>query len=212
MNKRIKNSARLVGEVVAKYPTDKVTIVTIKTTKETEKGKRVSFPKAVCFEKTKDQTKDINIGDFVIADCTIQANIRDEKIENQAMRTVAVNRIFKVDPNSENYHSVNAFRFFCRVIRINRVAENVAIARIFFFTNRAHYMTVVFKNDDVAVVDAFCNIAPEDRVILNGSIDTSKFKRKDGSIKYTEECVARSFLKLQKRNAAPVGENEEAAE
>ncbi len=202
MYNNVKNSARLVGEVVSKYSTDKVTILTIKTEKKDGDKVRISFPKAICFEKVKPQTDKIEIGDYVLADCTIQANQKDESIKNQSMRTVAVNHITKVNPSDERYRSINSFRFFCRVLKTTKLSDHVAIARIFFFTNRAHYMTVVFKNSDPERVESFCNIQPNEFVILNGAIETRKFTNKDGTTGYAEDCVARVFKKTQRKTKA----------
>lgn len=212
MQRKVKNSARLVGEVISKYATDKVVILTIKTEKKDGERTRISFPKAICFEKVKSQTNNIQAGDFVLVDCTVQANVRDESIPNQSMKTIAVNHITKVDPNDERYNSVNSLRFYCRVLRTNRINDHVAVAKIFFFTTRAHYMTVVFKNDSVEAVDDFCSLQPNEYVILNGSIDTKKYIAKDGSTKYSEDCVIRNFRRTirSKSSADSISENAEA--
>lgn len=196
MYKKVKNSARFVGEVVAKYPTSAVTILTIKTVLGENK---YSFPKVICFERVKPQADKIEVGDHVLVDCAIQSNKRDESIKNQSMRTIAANHIIKVDPNGERYRPTNAFRFFCRVLSTNKINDHVVLARIFFFTNRAHYMTVVFKSDDTDKIDEFCNIETNQPVILNGSVETKRFRRKDGELKYTEDCVVRSFAKVRIR-------------
>lgn len=210
MKNNVKNSARLVGEVVNKHSTDKVTILTIKTIKEINGKERICFPKAICFERVKPQADNLEIGDYALLDCTIQANERDESIKNQSMRTIAVNHITKVDAADERYHSVNAFRFYCRVRNIKRINDNVAVARIFFFTTRAHYMNIVFKHNNPDIVNAFCSLSPYQNVIINGSIETGKYTRKDGSNKYTEDCVARSFRVVERRSRNTETEAENA--
>lgn len=200
-NKRIKNSARIVGEIVNLYPTDKVTYLTIKTEKKESERTRISFPKVICFEKTKPFADELKVGDYIFAECTIQSSKRDETIENQSMRATAVNRIFKVDPNDERYHSVNVFRFFCRPIKFNRINEHVATARISFFTNRIHYMTVVYRNADSTKVDAFCNMPLNNPCILSGSITTSRYRKTDGTIKYREDLSVSSFGVVKTKNA-----------
>lgn len=207
----IKNSARLVGEVVSSHSTDKVTILTIKTEKKDEEKTKFSFPKAICFEKVKPQADKIEIGDHVLVDCTIQSNKRDENIKNQAMRTITVNHISKVDPSDERYHSVNAFKFFCKIININRVNEHVATARITFYTTRAHYLTVVYKNADIAKVDEFCNLPLYEYYVLFGSIETKKFPRKDGSVKFTEDCVISSYSRVKRKTSANTSDKKEDA-
>lgn len=199
-NKKIKNSARIVGEIVNLYPTDKVTYLTIKTIKKENERTRISFPRVICFEKTKPFADKLKVGDFVFVECTIQSSKRDETIQNQSMRATAVNRIFKVDQNNERYHSVNVFRFFCRPIRFNRINEHVATARITFFTNRVHYITVVYRNADIAKVDAFCNMPINNPCILSGSIITNKFVRSNGTVKYTEDLVVSSFGVVKSKN------------
>lgn len=200
-NKRIKNSARIVGEIVNIYPTDKVTYLTIKTEKKENERTRISFPKVICFEKTKPFADELKVGDCVFIECTIQSSKRDETIKNQSMRATAVNRIFKVDPNDERYHSVNVFRFFCRPIKFNRINEHVATARISFFTNRIHYMTVVYRNADSTKVDAFCNMPLNNPCILSGSITTSRHKKSDGTIRYREDLSVSSFGVVKTKDA-----------
>lgn len=209
MKNNVKNSARFVGEVINKHSTDKVTILTIKTIKEVDGKERINFPKAICFERVKPQADALEVGDYALVDCTIQSNERDRSIANQSMRTIAANHISKVDPNDDRYHSVNAFKFFCRVLSTRKASANVAIARIFFFTNRAHYMTVVFKHSDPETVNAFCALAPNQYVILNGAIETGRYVRKDESVKYTEDCVVRSFRVIERKtNVANAEANE----
>lgn len=207
---KVKNSARLVGEVVSTYPAEKVTIMTIKTERKDGDRTTYSFPKAVCFDKTKAQADKIQVGDHVLVNCTIQSNKRDEKIKNQSLRTIAVNHISRVDPADERYHSVNSFRFYCRILRINRINKHFASARITFYTNRVHYITVVFKDDDEKKVDEFCSLPLNSPCVLLGSIDTKKYIRKDGTIKYTEDCTVRNFYEVKpKKNTSEIEKSAE---
>lgn len=209
MNYAVKNSARLVGEVVNKFSTDKVTILTVNTGRGAYAHD--NFPKAVCFEKVKPIADQIQIGDKVLLNCTIQANKRNEAIQNQAMRTIAVNHVRKIRDDDERYHPVNQFSFRCRIVSTRRISRYLATARIFFYTTKPNYMIVAYRGETQEDVDAFCEISSNDYVQLSGSIETNRLRNQDGSWRYTEDCVVNSYRVFErKRNNANAASSADA--
>lgn len=198
---KVKNSARLVGEVVSVYPTEKVTILTIKTERKDGDKTYFSYPKVICFDKVKPQADKICVGDHVLVNCTIQSNKRDENIKNQSLRTIAVNHISKVDPTDERYRSVNSFRFVCRILKADRIRENLVVARITYYTNRVHYVTVVYKDDNADNIEKFLSLPINAPCVLQGSIDTKKYVRKDGAVRYTEDYTVHNFFAVSRRTS-----------
>lgn len=189
--RRINNRVRLAGKITNIYFGDKTTTMIIDTGLSKD-GKHNNFPRVVAFEKILGVTSHYKAGDYVLIDATMQANKNTEK-KDYPPRTIAVNHIGRLNPESPKYHNVNSFDFYGRLISTKKISANEAIAKIRIYTNQANYITVHFKNDNESLVDKFVEIEANAYVHLVGQIETSRFIDEDGKYHYPDKLVVYRF-------------------
>lgn len=199
-NTEVTNGVRFAGKIVGKQDTGKTVIISLDTgaVKGSEEN---NFPQVVVFQKIKAFTENLNIGDFVLIDATVQSNPRNEDKPYFNPRTMAVNHITKI--NRERY--INRFNFFGRALKVEKLSDTSAIAKIKLRAGKDNFIKIYFEGTESDVND-FVNLRARDFVYFNGHIAaTYPFNTFTENRFYADKCICTGFkvLSVQKSPSKP---------
>jgi len=187
--RRVNNSVKLAGRISYLKIFDKSAIMTIDTGPN-KNGFHNNFPNTVCFEKVLPIVAKYQVGDYVKVDATMQGNKPNDK---NPTRTIAVNHIGRVNPNAENYHTTNRFDFYGRLVKIEKIDDKHAKAKMCIYTGKQNYITVHFESENEDDLKSFCNIDSKSFIYTSGEIETKTSRNENGKREYHDKLSIRYF-------------------
>ena len=194
MARRVNNQVRLAGQIAYIHFGEKAATVVINTGLSND-GVHSNYPRAVVFDKVLDVAHGFNVGDYVLVDATMQDN---RAMPNLPPRTIAVNHMVKLNPDSPRYHTVNRFDFYGRILKTDRTGDNKAKAVVGIYTGRQmNYITVHFESDNAEELDRFCSLNKSQFVHLNGQIKTNRVLTTEDKILFVDKLVVNRYRVLK---------------
>ena len=186
--RRVNNKVRLAGQIVYIRFFDKTATVVVNTGLS-EDGIHSNYPRAVVFYIFLSVAHGFKVGDYVLIDATMQDNRANA---NLPPRTIAVNHMVRLNPESSEYHTANRFDFWCHVINIQKVSDNKAKATAVIYTGQLNYITIYYEAEPEKI-DEFCEINNKNYVHLTGQIRTNRVLTSEGKIEFFDKLLVSDF-------------------
>ena len=184
---RVNNKARFAGKVIHIRKENNFTSMIINTGPE-EGSLHHNTPRVVAFEKVLPFLSNIEVGDYVLVDATIQSN----RGNPATPRTFAVNHVSKLNPDTENYKSVNRFNLNGKLLNPEKIGKNIIKARVLVRGNQTNFLTVHLYSQNTDEIERLMS-AEGKLVFLTGTVETDKDFDKDGTIRRYERLSIKRF-------------------
>lgn len=187
--RRVNNQVRLAGQIAYIRFYDKIATIVVNTGLSDD-GVHSNYPKAIVFDKILNVAHKFQVGDYVLIDATMQGNKANT---NLPPRTIAVNHIVKLDPESPKYHTANSFNFWGRIVNSKKTDDGKVKATIAIYTGQPNYITVYFESDNKDKIDEFCSLTKDNYVHLSGQIRTNRVLTDEDNIEFFDKLIIKDF-------------------
>lgn len=189
--RNVNNKVKLAGQIAYIRFFDKTATIVVNTGLSDD-GKHSNYPKAVVFDKILDVARNFEVGDYVLIEATMQGNVNSKK-KNVPQRTIAVNRIIRLNPDNPKYHTANRFDFNGNIIKAEKIDDNKVRAVVAIDAGKINYITVYLESDNANRLDVFCKIPFYKTVYLSGQIRTNRVLTQDDEMKFFDKLIVKNF-------------------